>query len=83
MIIKRGDVNIKNASIPVDDYITGSSGIVYFATYIYSRRKSDYLFNIQYPSDYKIIQNGDIVCKGRDNQTVELTLRHGWNLFVV
>lgn len=70
------------------DYTLACEGVVYFATYIYSRKDHRCLFITDYSGGaYNVVQNGDTlfrVASGADEPCVnELTLRHGWNLLVI
>ena len=74
------------SSVCLDDYITGSSGVVYLAVYIYSRKNASYLLATECGGAYKVFQNGrQLISTDRtySTNTNPITLRHGWNLLLV
>ncbi len=70
----------------LDGYVVGAEGIVYLATYIYSRKTAAYNLLTDCGGKYKIIQNGKEIFTAADGEGIavnEITLRHGWNLVMI
>ncbi len=75
------------SAVYLGEYVTGRSGIVYLATYIYSRADNSYLLITEYPDCYKILQNGQELFQKSEctskTDIVDIRMRHGWNLVMV
>lgn len=71
----------------IDTNVTGNAGIVYLASYIYSRALNQYWLITEYNRPYKIILNGKEIysnCKYSYEPNIKnINLLHGWNLLMI
>ncbi len=73
--------------LDIDEYVRGTEGDVYFATYIYSRKYHSCRLLTDYRGGaYQVIHNASELFSthGEAGMRVdEITLRHGWNLVMI
>jgi len=74
--------------INLDDYVCGTAGIIYMATYIYSRKSHPCLLVTDYHGgQYSIFRNGSPLADHNmhlpETAVDQITLRQGWNLVMI